>query len=72
MGSGSARWWDDVIEDLSGLGSELPATARRAVCSVLDSLLADGTLDPHQTRRAKALLRALSARTVLEVATRNR
>jgi len=56
---GSARWWDTEIDELFVVGPELPAGARRAVCSVLDSLL--GELDPRRARTATALRRTLSA-----------
>jgi hypothetical protein len=60
----SARWLDDEIDDLFVVGPKLPAAARRAVCSVLEALLAEGMLDARQVGTANALRRSLLPRSL--------
>jgi hypothetical protein len=55
-----ARALDDEIHHLSVNGPQLPARARLAVCDVLDSLLAEGGLEPRQAQTTRALLDALA------------
>jgi hypothetical protein len=61
MGGKPSSLWDKEIDDLIVVGPQLPASARLAVCAVLESLFAEGVLDARRSRAATALRQILSA-----------
>ena len=63
--SGDVPAWDDEIEALFERGAELPEAARAALCGVLESVMAEGSLDPRQSRVAIALRDTLADEALL-------